>query len=383
VALHTKKLYYRRGSTTEQIDLYTTTAEAGSEYLALRDGSTSVYAGINEINDVDASHIRIFKNSTKAILKKVNLVPENMIIMYDTATSVPDNASIVTALNQRYAFGSSSYGGTGGSATHDHTITLITNIVYTGGLSTSGSNWRNTGHYHSVSHTHTDSNLPLSIDIVATIGGQINVNSIWLTKNASMSDIFSSYTNALNRYLRFNNTYSQFGSSSHAPTISLNTSSSIYLEEDERGLNDSPTVNVAPYSHSHTANHTHPSLTNNQSFINLNIFKLNQSIAFNALPSGTIAFFTSSVMPSGWSRYTLADNRLIKCNSSSIETTGGSTTHTHASSSFTTGASSGSEYKRGSGEYGALNHTHTFNHGHTTATNWMPPYTGIVIGVKS
>lgn len=32
---------------------------------------------------------------------------------------------------------------------------------------------------------------------------------------------------------------------------------------------------------------------------------------------------------------------------------------------------------------GNTSHEHTMNHGHLTAVSWMPPYTGIVIGVKS
>jgi len=71
MALHTKKLYYRRGSTTEQIDLYTTTAEVGSEYIALRDGSTSVYAPIGVTTDSRASLLRVMKDSIKAVLKQL------------------------------------------------------------------------------------------------------------------------------------------------------------------------------------------------------------------------------------------------------------------------------------------------------------------------
>lgn len=69
MAIHTKKLYYRRGGTTYSIDLYTTIEEVGSEYIVLRDGSTPVYAKIGDVGDANVSYIRCFKGgATKGIL---------------------------------------------------------------------------------------------------------------------------------------------------------------------------------------------------------------------------------------------------------------------------------------------------------------------------
>jgi hypothetical protein len=82
MALHTKKLYYRRGGTTYSVDLYTTTAEVGAEYLTLRDGSINVYAKIDAVNSVHESHLRCYKNSiSKSIISTLSstmlLVPLN------------------------------------------------------------------------------------------------------------------------------------------------------------------------------------------------------------------------------------------------------------------------------------------------------------------
>ena len=72
MALHSKKLYYRRGDITYPIDLGTTTADVGPDYISLRDGSTTVYAKLGDITDGSASYLRLRKAGvTKAILSKL------------------------------------------------------------------------------------------------------------------------------------------------------------------------------------------------------------------------------------------------------------------------------------------------------------------------
>ena len=72
MALHSKKLYYRRGGITYPIDLGTTTADVGPDYISLRDGNTTVYAKLGDITDGSASYLRLRKAGvTKAILSKL------------------------------------------------------------------------------------------------------------------------------------------------------------------------------------------------------------------------------------------------------------------------------------------------------------------------
>jgi hypothetical protein len=72
MALHSKKLYYRRSGVTYPIDLGTTTADVGPDYISLRDGSTTVYAKLGDITDGSASYLRLRKAGvTKAILSKL------------------------------------------------------------------------------------------------------------------------------------------------------------------------------------------------------------------------------------------------------------------------------------------------------------------------
>ena len=76
MALHTKQLHYRREGVTYSIDLYTTTAEVGTDYISIHDGSTTVYAALGDATDAAASYLRIQKSAvTKAILK--NFIQSN------------------------------------------------------------------------------------------------------------------------------------------------------------------------------------------------------------------------------------------------------------------------------------------------------------------
>ena len=62
MALHTKKLYYRRAGITYSADLYTTTTEVGVDYLALKDGSINVYAKLGDVGGSGEGFIRAKKN---------------------------------------------------------------------------------------------------------------------------------------------------------------------------------------------------------------------------------------------------------------------------------------------------------------------------------
>jgi hypothetical protein len=59
MALHTKKIYYKRSGVIYPINTYTTAGEAGTAYIALRDGATTVYAPIVVAEHANASHIAV------------------------------------------------------------------------------------------------------------------------------------------------------------------------------------------------------------------------------------------------------------------------------------------------------------------------------------
>lgn len=118
MALHTKKLYYRRGGTTYSIDLYTTTAEVGSEYVALRDGSTTVYAKIDAVGSANESHLRVRKSgATKSLLSTVtsalSLSPTTINTNYlgsTTPVTLTSAAAWTSSSNQTWLTTSSASG---------------------------------------------------------------------------------------------------------------------------------------------------------------------------------------------------------------------------------------------------------------------------------
>jgi len=120
MALHTKKLYYRRGGTTYSIDLYTTTAEVGSEYLSLRDGSTTVYAKIDTVGSANESYLRVRKSGvTKSLLNTItsalSLSPTTISTNYIGGTSsvaVTSAAAWTSSSNQTWLTASPSSGST-------------------------------------------------------------------------------------------------------------------------------------------------------------------------------------------------------------------------------------------------------------------------------
>jgi hypothetical protein len=319
--------------------------------------------------------------------------PENLIVLYDTAAHVPSGATIISALNGTFPLGAATYGGTGGASAHNASAHGTANPATTGPAYQGGGNGTNdeytnssVSHTHSLVHTHTGTadNLPPFIDVVPTIGKEgIDANSIWLTKESSMSAVFDAYSAALNRYLRFNSNYATGGSASHSHALS-----SVFS-----GVIQGPTVGTftaggerasfSPINHVHNVvEHIH-TLTNSQINVALGAYKANSAIEFSALPSGTLAFFNTDALPSGWSRYSYADGMLVKCSNSGRGTSSGTATHSHASQSFTTGPAPDYSRRAGGGYAGNVNHTHSMDHGHLTAVDWMPPYTGIVIGVKA
>ena len=67
-----KKLHIIKNGTQEDIELYTTAAEAGGNVLCLSDGGTTVYAGLAAENAATASSLRVSKNGTTfAVLRNV------------------------------------------------------------------------------------------------------------------------------------------------------------------------------------------------------------------------------------------------------------------------------------------------------------------------
>jgi len=96
MALYSKKLYYKRGGTIYSVDMFTTTAEVGSEYIGIRDGSTSVYIKIVSVDDPNESYLRLRKSGITKSLAKIRgllLFSLNSAVLTPTPANYPSTTA--------------------------------------------------------------------------------------------------------------------------------------------------------------------------------------------------------------------------------------------------------------------------------------------------
>ena len=127
MALHTKKLYYRRGGTTYSIDLYTTTAEVGAEYISLRDGSTTVYAKIDAVGSANESFLRVRKSGiSKSIISIASPIELSSLLKYDFSNTscYPGSGTAVTNIGTGGALNATLTNGVGFSSTNGGILTF-------------------------------------------------------------------------------------------------------------------------------------------------------------------------------------------------------------------------------------------------------------------
>jgi len=74
-----KRLHIKKGNIQQDINLYTTTSEVGSNRLCIKDGNITVYAKLVSPNDSQATSLRVSKNNvTYAVAKTaIKTVSEN------------------------------------------------------------------------------------------------------------------------------------------------------------------------------------------------------------------------------------------------------------------------------------------------------------------
>jgi hypothetical protein len=129
---------------------------------------------------------------------------------------------------------------------------------------------------------------------------------------------------------------------------------------------------VNPGTHNHTVP-DHTAVNNLPPFINLDMVTPNSDWT-QPIPSGIIAFFVGSVVPSGWSVYSAALGKFVKLDSTAIETTGGSNSHSHVQNEAS-GSYSGTVKVMGADGYTSAPrpHSHTVTHTHSAVTNNSMP----------
>jgi hypothetical protein len=307
-------------------------------------------------------------------------LPEN-IIAFSTSTSIGDwlkmdGSEASPSLIGKYPKVAASEGSTGGSTTHSHSIS-----TNTGGATVLRLNYdsiigyRTENHTHSMSHTHGATNHePSYLNVLPVVNGSDLKTSMFLFYDGATAPIgWSTNTAALNKFYKGAATPGGTGgNTTHTHSITGNTGSGgsefLFPNMDYAG----PYAVHYASSHTHSMSHTHGATSNEPLWKSL--LPVSPDAETKELPSGICAFFKGSVVPDGWSYYSVAAGRWIQGKTSL--TTGGLDTHTHAFSGNSSAFTGTSRTADTSSDYYSLrysSHTHSISHTHGS-TNNIPPY---------
>ena len=194
----------------------------------------------------------------------------NSNLVYMNDTSLPSGWTRFSSLDDKFAIGATSYGGTGGSATHVHAYTGATTSSVTGTNSPSIGGTPNTGvvstHTHTVNSSNTASgnNLPEYKTLLYSSPNSVNESRNNLISMSSAIPplgwaLSSSYDN---KYLVGATTPNiSGGTNTHTHSATLTTTSS--AQSGTYNYNDTPrTLFVANSIHSHSCSVTTSSVNN-------------------------------------------------------------------------------------------------------------------------
>ncbi len=277
---------------------------------------------------------------------------------------------------QRFPLGSSSYGSTGGSASHDHgTYNRTTSTVSTGSnTNTNAGNSIAGAHSHTVNTVTGSTNiLPPYIDMVVCSNTKIYTKQNMIVINTpTIPSGFTRFSNLDNKFPRGNSSYGGTGgATSHTHSIASATTSQ---PSASRTCGASSTA-TASSIHTHTFAATTSGSGTNLPIYKTTIFsKYTDTSGDIPVPSETVVM-SNTLPPLGWDAYTQLDN-YFPYGSSSSGTTGGTATHYHSLPAQTSGAISNSVNCSTSTPRTSLPraHTHTITAMNTDTVSNNPPY---------
>ena len=308
----------------------------------------------------------------------------NFIVL--SSLSCPTGWTRDENFDNRFPLSSASYGTTGGSSTHGHTIPSFTLSGNTNPalMDTWGGATDWTSRYD---HTHTAtisasnvSSLPAYTTMLFCKSNDLNLfsGSVVMDRTGSIGNYYS----ALDGRFPYGSTAAgtQGGSNTHthptpqATSTAANVKSNAITHSGPVEDPNDPCALVAVLNHTHTiaAGNTNPA-SSLPPYYTLRYVTLSD---YGNIPS--ITTMGDSVPPLGWYRLSNFDSRL-PYGSSSVGNTGGSTSHNHTGSVTIGGASNRVwryEGGQGGGDNSAQQHTHQGTVSYTTSThNDYPPYT--------
>ena len=317
----------------------------------------------------------------------------NMILFWDGG-ALPAGWTDVSAagqpFNNMFPRGNDTYGGTGGATTHTHPVNLIS---MTGPSATTGATASTTANVSSGTHTHSlaagSTTAPANVNLpsyrslrvmqyAAGIPTSIPAGAIAMF-DAALPVGWTQYSAENNYFVRGANTVATGGSNTHSPHSFTN---GLLANTLLQGVaTPTPRTGVATSGHTHTTSGTTDFPDNRPPFITTIFAKTS---ALTAIPAGMIAMFTAT--PGGaWNVLSGVGGPFYQKflqGSATYGTTGGSATHPHANTTFTSGSNAGGTTNATNGAVltGKNTHTHsvTVSFGPASASE-LPPYIDVII----
>lgn len=338
-------------------------------------------------------------------------VPNNAIILYSSSTYIEDgylangSNNTVDLVHNDYPIqikGSSTYGNTGGSPTHNgslHGAAVAKSVSSANGYENIALGLKSIQKLTYSTHTDTcpahshlgeGSNFGMGSKILMPYqySSKIYKDAIIPCANTQSVTFLTYVASYINYLIGMGSTSTTKEAESHNhgntdlanPVITVTQAYGQLVNKWENNI-------ALYYRHTHNVQHT----MTDETPIPLNYstipYMVNEDIYFNDLPSGSLILFTTPVLPLGWSRYINADDYLLSFNSTSGTITG-TATHNHSGNKTSTAyANTGSvygydTYGSSSGYYRGLSHDFSWLDEHLTQGEHTPPYISFVIGIK-
>jgi len=287
----------------------------------------------------------------------------------------------------KFPRGNNTYGGTGGGASHTHTISLVSmGLGATLGVRNTGTIASTSTHTHSITSLSVvnSSNLPAykNIKVIAYNNGVpavIPAGAIAIFNTSSLPSDWSRYSAEDNYFLRGSINLSTGGSNTHTHSVSYSlpaTGSTVSV-----GANNAA---VATGAHTHTASGTSSNIDKRPPYLNVvfAIATVNTSIPGGS--SGMIAMFNATP-PANWqvlsgSGGAFASKFIV--GSASYGSPGGVQSHTHSNLNSTSSVPVGTFLARtGTATYvGSSAHTHWSVVSFASSSN-IPPYINVIFAM--
>lgn len=315
-------------------------------------------------------------------------IPVDLIVFATDSTDIGDwlkmNGSEASpTLIGKYPRAHASEGDADGSNTHEHVFTGNTGNSTLSTAGTTNGTPQGNNHIHTMNHTHPETNQePQYLKVLPLTEGSEILTSMFLFYDGDTApDGWSAFPTAYDKFFKGDTdpeTSPTGGSDTHEHVF---TGSSGYTTPPTNTL----AVTYQPLKtastaviHRHVMSHTHGATNNIPEWHGL--LPVVPDTEVGEIPSGICAFFKGSVVPDGWSYFSVAAEKWIQGKSTSGGT-GGSNSHSHvysgASSPFTGYTMTNAAVYTVS----AFLHTHTINHTHsdpgsppTTRYNNEPEY---------